>query len=211
MAPLQRFEKLDPQKQARILDEAAREFAGRGYNGASLNRIIVAAGISKGAMYYYFEDKADLFVSVCRTFDARAKGDLDLEHLTADSYWPTFNALIRRAMHVAIEFPEYVGLGKAFYDIPQDQWFEGTIGVYVSEHLGNFTAQIERGQALGVVRDDLPADMLVQLWMAVNTIMDKWALDRWESTPESEREHLMALQFGLMKRMFLPNLVEEIA
>ena len=33
-----------------------------GFENASLNRIIKKAGISKGAMYYYFDDKMDLYI-----------------------------------------------------------------------------------------------------------------------------------------------------
>ena len=58
-----RFENLDRDKQEAILQVAAEEFAERGYEGASINRIIERSGMSKGSVYYYFEDKADLFAT----------------------------------------------------------------------------------------------------------------------------------------------------
>ncbi len=64
--PRPRFDRLDPDKRRRILAVAAEEFAARGVGNASLNRIIDHAGISKGAAYYYFDDKADLFATVIR-------------------------------------------------------------------------------------------------------------------------------------------------
>ena len=64
--PTKRFHNLDPDKRAAFLEAAAEEFATHGYTGASLNRIIERAGTSKGAMYYYFEDKADLYATVVR-------------------------------------------------------------------------------------------------------------------------------------------------
>ena len=62
--PRPRFERLDPERRGAVLDAAATEFAARGYDGASYNRIIERSGVSKGAMYYYFEDKADLYATV---------------------------------------------------------------------------------------------------------------------------------------------------
>ncbi|MEU1482678.1 TetR/AcrR family transcriptional regulator [Streptomyces sp. NPDC005752] len=44
----------------KILDAAGQEFEARGYGGASVNRIIAAAGATKGAFYYHFTSKQDL-------------------------------------------------------------------------------------------------------------------------------------------------------
>ena len=62
--PRPRFKKLAADKRAAIIEAAGVEFAAHGFQGASLNAIIAAAGISKGAFYYYFDDKADLFATV---------------------------------------------------------------------------------------------------------------------------------------------------
>ena len=62
--PRPRFENLPLAKRRRILETAALEFATRGFDAASLNRIIRSARISKGAAYYYFDDKADLYTAV---------------------------------------------------------------------------------------------------------------------------------------------------
>lgn len=44
----------------RILDAAVEVFGERGYRGASVDDVAAAAGVTKGAVYYYFADKADL-------------------------------------------------------------------------------------------------------------------------------------------------------
>jgi AcrR family transcriptional regulator len=44
----------------RLLSEATRLFAERGFEGASVQEIVVAAGVTKGAMYHYFGSKDDL-------------------------------------------------------------------------------------------------------------------------------------------------------
>ena len=62
--PRPRFDKLPPERQATILDAATVEFATAGYENASLNRIIERAELSKGATYYYFDGKEDLYLTV---------------------------------------------------------------------------------------------------------------------------------------------------
>jgi AcrR family transcriptional regulator len=53
----------DDQKQA-ILDAATTVFAEKGYAKASVRQIAAAAGVTTGALYYYYKDKADLLVDV---------------------------------------------------------------------------------------------------------------------------------------------------
>jgi len=56
------FRRLESGRQEEILKAAMREFAEKGYDQASTNRIVKDAGMSKGMLYYYFENKEDLFL-----------------------------------------------------------------------------------------------------------------------------------------------------
>lgn len=58
------FERLDPRRRSRVLDEAVREFAARGFQGASVNTVAREAGISVGGLYRYFASKEDLYLAV---------------------------------------------------------------------------------------------------------------------------------------------------
>lgn len=49
----------------KILDTAERLFIEKGYDQASLQDIIDATGLSKGAIYHHFASKEDIFYSVC--------------------------------------------------------------------------------------------------------------------------------------------------
>ncbi|MBO3749475.1 TetR family transcriptional regulator [Streptosporangiaceae bacterium NEAU-GS5] len=44
----------------RLLSEATRLFAERGFESTSVQEIVSAAGVTKGAMYHYFDSKDDL-------------------------------------------------------------------------------------------------------------------------------------------------------
>jgi AcrR family transcriptional regulator len=48
----------------RVLDAAADEFAERGYAGASLQAIAKRAGLTRGAVYWNFQNKQELFLTL---------------------------------------------------------------------------------------------------------------------------------------------------
>jgi AcrR family transcriptional regulator len=48
----------------RVLEAAANEFVERGYTGASLQAIAKRAGLTRGAIYWNFENKQDLFLAL---------------------------------------------------------------------------------------------------------------------------------------------------
>ena len=54
------------QRPAEILDAALTVFAQKGYRPATMESIAREAGITKGTIYLYFENKEDLFVSMVR-------------------------------------------------------------------------------------------------------------------------------------------------
>lgn len=49
----------------RLVVQARRLFADRGYAEVSVDEVAAAAGLTKGAIYYQFKDKADLFRAAC--------------------------------------------------------------------------------------------------------------------------------------------------
>ncbi len=58
---IERFEQLEPKKQANIRSAALKIFAAKGYQDASTNKIVEAADISKGTLFYYFKNKKGLY------------------------------------------------------------------------------------------------------------------------------------------------------
>ena len=59
----------------RILDAALEVFGERGFRGASVDDVAEAAGVTKGAIYYYFTDKDDLARDLQRTLWGRLSQD----------------------------------------------------------------------------------------------------------------------------------------
>ena len=53
-------------KRRQIMDGARHVFLGAGFDGASMNDIARAAGVSKGTLYAYFDSKEHLFEAIIR-------------------------------------------------------------------------------------------------------------------------------------------------
>ena len=73
---------------AELLATAARVFARRGYNGASVEEIAEEAGYSHGAVYSNFDGKADLFLSVLEDYMAERARELAATQVGIDEGQP---------------------------------------------------------------------------------------------------------------------------
>lgn len=57
----EKLENLEEEKKLRIINAALQEFANNEYSKASTNRIVKEARIGKGMLFYYFNNKEDLY------------------------------------------------------------------------------------------------------------------------------------------------------
>ncbi len=194
MCPRPRFDKLDADTRLAILEAATAEFAQHGFEGASYNQIIERSGVSKGAMYYYFDDKADLFGTVLRhafTSFANSVGGMALGDIPNDDFWGEFSRLNRACMDYAMAEPVMMDLVKSIYRA----WMGADTGAIVQEAWvtarGFISSLLERGQQFGAIRTDLPLDLLVHLTMAMGQANDVWLLERWETLDFSNPEEIM--------------------
>jgi AcrR family transcriptional regulator len=175
-----RFAKLAPGQQQAILQAALEEFATRGFHDASLNRVIEAAGISKGSMYYYFDGKEDLYFHVAQT---------ELERLFArvgpfpvpseadpDEFWSTVGSYYLRLMTDLAATPQLAAL------------IRGWIAASTNPALQRAQQEMEQatrpwmehalaaGQRVGAVRSDLPSTLLIAVVFGMGQAMDTWLI-----------------------------------
>ena len=59
-------------KRRQIMDGARSVFLSAGFDGASMNDVARAAGVSKGTLYAYFDSKQDLFEAIIRAEKAQS-------------------------------------------------------------------------------------------------------------------------------------------
>jgi AcrR family transcriptional regulator len=206
--PRPRFDNLEQDRRRKLLENAANEFALHGYQGASLNRIITGVGLSKGAFYYYFEDKADLFDTVARFAIDGLVGPNDdayeFHSLDRESFWPSvegwFLGLTAR-MH---ELPWLAGLGKLFYHPPAVDGVEGLVGTHFDRVREWLASLLRHGRAVGAVRDDMPVELLIRMTIGAMEASDEWFVEHWEELSPARREELAAASIQVARRIVAP-------
>lgn len=86
--------RLDPQRRERVLAAAMAEFGRHGYSGGSLNVIAREAGVAKGSLFQYFDDKFDLFAHVAEHTSLRIYAAM-APHLAQPDDGPFLDQLAR--------------------------------------------------------------------------------------------------------------------
>ncbi|MBI5479985.1 MAG: TetR/AcrR family transcriptional regulator [Deltaproteobacteria bacterium] len=207
--PRPRFQKLSPSRREQILETAAKEFAHHGFDGASLNHILGAAGLSKGAAYYYFDDKADLFTAVVQHyfFEHLANdAGLKIDALDAASYWPTFAELYRQAILHMREDPWMSGLARAVWKLPHEaRRQDGPLASLYAFGRTWLEGLLARGQQLGVVRTDLPTDLVIAMLMALDEATDHWFGEHFDALGSERTEELVRRLMEALRDMLLPR------
>jgi len=202
--PRPRFHRLPAEKQAHILAVATAEFAEHGFAGASYNRIIDQAGLSKGAMYYYFDDKTDLYGTVVQAAFQEFMGAMQPRvPEDAEAYWASFLDDYRDMTRFALAHPEILALIRSLAEHPE-RMRQGPMAEMYQGLLAYTEALIDRGQALGAVRTDLDRELLVSVAFAMGEAMDGWMLKRLDGLDDQELERLTEQLVGLYRRFLSP-------
>ena len=205
--PFPRFHKLAQEKRERLLDIAAQEFARHGFEDASVNRILERAQMSKGAAYYYFEDKVDLFFTVVQYCTERLKlfdTDLDMAALTEATFWPTFAELHRQPLLRSFEQPWLFAAIRAAGRLSPATLEREPLATLARQIKTLVMSLIKRGQELGVIRTDIP-DELIFAWMgALDDASDHWLLTQWKQLDREAIGHISDQTVEAMQRVLAP-------
>ncbi len=160
--------------------QAARgEFAGRGFHDASLNRIIEAAGISKGSMYYYFDGKEDLYAYIVRVDLERLFAELgpfQVPDGDADTFWSTLEDYYRRLMAALTATPDLAALIRGLLAGSTTPILAQAQSALTQAVLPWLEQAVANGQRVGAIRTDVPADLLISVVMGMGQAMDIWLM-----------------------------------
>jgi TetR/AcrR family transcriptional regulator, transcriptional repressor of aconitase len=135
-------------RRAEILEGARRAFAKNGYGGATVARLEEEIGLSRGAIFHYFDSKLDLFVELAYADNVRYV-DMLIEHgveavlreiASADRDW--LNVLIETEVRL-------------WHDPELERRMAGMEQRAQQEQQGPLLASFERAQAEGRLRTDV--------------------------------------------------------
>jgi TetR/AcrR family transcriptional regulator, transcriptional repressor of aconitase len=146
-------------RRAQILEAARGCFARHGYEGATVAKLEEATGLSRGAIFNYFENKQALFVELALESSLRLT-DLWLEH----GHRALFEELLK-------EDPDWLAVQlEAVRRIRTDPEFKRQLAAHERELEKTRPARLERLQALGVRQDFRLDDIALFLSVVANGI-----------------------------------------
>ena len=156
MAP--RWQRRAEDRPREICAAALLVFAKKGFAAARLEEIARRAGVSKGTLYLYFEDKADLFRAVVQATVApniekiRLMVDDDRSFAeTVRLFLPRFAEIAGTGLPVGAVAKMVIGESRNFPELAK-VWHDHV----VSKAIGMIAGRIERAQAAGEVRPGDP-------------------------------------------------------
>jgi TetR/AcrR family acrAB operon transcriptional repressor len=166
-----------------ILDAAERVFSERGVSRTSLADIADAASVTRGAIYWHFKDKADLFCEmVARVTMPMEDAPCQISPAHDDDPLASVRAMLvgilqrtsgdaqaRRVFHIVFNKCEYV-------DEMETVWER------FREMQAGCLHRLEQGLAAAIAKGQLPAGLdarrtAVGLHALVNGLISKWVMD----------------------------------
>lgn len=153
--------KNDQDTRKAIVEASMRLFARRGYHGASVAQIAEATGLTKGALYWYFKGKEDLFLTVLdcikENWRNAVMSRVEASRGVIEKLGELFDATSEmlgsdenpHSMHL------FLVVAGAQPEMPE---FEDAIKSAYAEHVKFIADTIRSGQEEGEIRRDIDAE-----------------------------------------------------
>ncbi|SDH55397.1 TetR/AcrR family transcriptional regulator [Microbacterium pygmaeum] len=171
-----------------VMRAAVELFATQGYANTSVQQVVAAAGVTKGAMYHYFESKDDLLFGIYETLLSLQKARLDEIIARGGATDDVVRAVCVDVLETSIDhLPEGTVFFRSMHMLsaPRQQEVTRRRRAYHDE----FAELIERGRGEGIYRTDIPIAMLVAHFFS-----DVHYLSHWYSPEGPEDQTLVAEQ-----------------
>lgn len=176
----------------RLLAAATRLFADQGYDRTSVQEIVEAAGVTKGALYHYFGSKDDLLHEIYGRLLRLQQERLDA---VADAGGPVEERVRNAAADVVVTTIDNLDDAMIFFR-SMHQLAPGKQKQVRAErrrYHERFRALIEEGQRSGVFTARTPADLVVDYHFGSVHHLGSWYRPEGPLSPQQVADHLAAL------------------
>lgn len=174
--------------QERLLAASLRLFARQGVESTSVQEIVAAAGVTKGAMYHYFSSKDDLLYEIYHRLLS-----MQTERLTAIADGPgTAEQRVHAAaadvvLSTLTSIDEAIVAIRSIHMLPQPQ--RGQVRAERRRYHERFREMVEEGQREGAFRKDVPADLAVHYFFGSVNQLGAWYHRDGELNGQQIAEH----------------------
>lgn len=179
-------------KQTSVADDVLRAalglFAAQGYANTSVQQVVERAGVTKGAMYHYFQSKDDLLFAIYDRMLTLQTDHLDAIVARGEPIEVTLRAVCVDVIETSIDFLlEGTVFFRSVHMLSQPRQQEVTRRRRA--YHDTFAGLVEKGQAEGLYRTDVPRGVLVAHFFA-----DVHYLPTWFSPDGPETKEQVAAQ-----------------
>ncbi|MCK9217698.1 MAG: TetR/AcrR family transcriptional regulator [Firmicutes bacterium] len=197
--PKETFLRLKDEKQETVLRAAIHEFVKHGFDRAKVSNIARKAGIAKGSIYQYFEDKKELFVYCAQWSLTMFMEKLDKRaNITEMDVFEYFKDSIKKSETIDEEreiiiFMQYIAREPGLIAPSLKAMYDAT------ELYGK--KLIQNSKKKGIVRADIDDDILLDYYLAVTEKFKMRWMDRYlDFTIEitEEKNNAMKAEMTLM-------------
>jgi AcrR family transcriptional regulator len=170
--------------------------------------------MSKGALYYYFADKDDLYRTVLKDYSEKL---LDIwsggpakelpafsRVKTPEGYWIEWANHWRRSLTYHRGNPLYAALFGQCIRVRASGTSHPALGEIAVEIREWVREVLRRGQRIGAVRTDLEEELLLETSFSMMEGFDRWVAKQRESGSEPPIDDLAGLAAGFLRRIVEP-------
>ncbi|MFJ8231134.1 TetR/AcrR family transcriptional regulator [Streptomyces sp. NPDC094448] len=176
----------------KLLSAATRLFAEHGYDKTSVQEIVEAAGVTKGALYHYFGSKEDLLQEVYgrmlrlqqERLDAFARSDAPVDVRLRAAAADVVVTTIENLQDATIFF-------RSMHHLSPDK--NKQVRAERRRYHERFRALVEEGQSNGVFSTATPADLVVDYHFGSVHHLSTWYRPDGPLTKEQVADHLADL------------------
>ena len=179
----------------RIMHQAASEFARLGFDQANINAIAEQAGIGKGTIYLYFENKRDLFLEMLRSIAqeqlAVIRAAIAPEGTLRQRLEWLFRAFVRLAEEESDDFNVYMS---ALYGV--NRAFQAEATKLLRDYVAVLALMLEQSQARGEISSqNIESSALMVLSLTESYVLSAKVL--------GQSEHAILQQAGFVAELIL--------
>jgi AcrR family transcriptional regulator len=179
----------------RLLRVATRLFARHGFEGTSVQDIVDAAGVTKGAMYHYYGSKDDLLYEVYHQL--LTMQTTRLNEIVKGSGTPE-ERLRAAAIDVVVssldQLDELIVFFRSLHMLPDDR--QTQVRAERRAYHDQFRALVEEGMADGTFSSAVPADIVVHYYLSAVNQLGSWFRPDGPLTPTEVGEEFTDLLLG---------------
>ncbi len=184
-------------RRSQILDAAVAVFARKGFHKARMDDIVAEAGLSKGALYWYFDSKDELIAAILDRFFDREMSDLAGLVSAGGSALLRLEQVQRQVGTDLARFNRLLPITFEFYAVAARQsGVQAAVQGYFEKYRRLLKALVEQGIDRGELRP-VDADQIALVLIALFegtlllNVLDPEAVD-WSLTSEAGLQWLLS-------------------